>query len=233
MKPDNQSYWQGDDHQSDNTTAQTPEVAPAPVQPQAPSPQAEAQPETPPAPAAPDAAPDPDQPAASNFAGQGLTTPPEPAPQPTETIHWEASEYIHHDKSPLWLVGFIVVVVLALGVTIWLQNWTFAALIVAMAAAMGMYAYRKPHQIRYSLNSTNLTIDEKAYHLNEFRAFGVVPDGGLYTIRLIPLKRFLPSVTIYFAQDDGEKIVDTLGHSLPMEQMQPDAIDKLMRKIRF
>jgi hypothetical protein len=43
----------------------------------------------------------------------------------------------------------------------------------------------------------------------------------------------MPAVSMYFAEEDGEKIVDILGARLPMEELHLDAIDRLMRRLRF
>jgi hypothetical protein len=50
---------------------------------------------------------------------------------------------------------------------------------------------------------------------------------------LIPHKRFMPSVNVYFPAESGEEIVDVFGESLPMEHVEPDIIDKLSRKLRI
>jgi hypothetical protein len=49
----------------------------------------------------------------------------------------------------------------------------------------------------------------------------------------MPLKRFMPILTIYFEQKDESKIVAVLGQFLPVESHQLDAVDRLMHKLRF
>ncbi len=148
-------------------------------------------------------------------------------------VSWEASEYIHRSKDALWTLGFIAVSLLSLGGAIWLQAWTFVALIVVMAIAMGVFAFRPPHVAKYNLSHQGLEINGKLYAFSEFRAFGVRPEEAFFIVLLIPVKRFMPAITVYFAEDDGEKIVDIFGAHLPMEEMQPDPIDSLMRHIHF
>lgn len=150
-----------------------------------------------------------------------------------EPVQWEASEYIHHHKGAGWFGALVTVAVVAAGVAIWLQAWTFAALIVVMAVAVVVYAVRTPRAIQYGLDVKGIQIDERHYTFSEFRAFGVVPDGGLFSVVLIPTKRFMPSITIYFAESDGERIVDILGSQLPMENLQHDFIERFTRRIHF
>src|SRR5689334_8693141 len=113
-------------------------------------------------------------------------------------ITWEASEYVHHDKGAAWLVILALVAIAGVGVTVWLKQWMFAFLIAIMAVAFGYYAVRKPQTLQYSLDDEGLTINKKAYPMTDFRAFGVIEDGALFTIRLIPIKRLAPAILIYF-----------------------------------
>lgn len=159
---------------------------------------------------------------------------PAPAPVPSHVnLTWEASEYIHHAKSPLWFVGYIAVMLVLLAVAFLTQAWTFMILVVVMAVAIGVFATRPPRTLHYSLTDSGVQIETSGYHYSDFRAFGIINDGALYSIMLIPVKRFMPAVNIYFAEEDGEKIVDILGARLPMEELHLDAIDQLMRRLRF
>lgn len=152
----------------------------------------------------------------------------------TPLLDWEASEYVHHTKGPLWYIGFAVLMLALLAVAFFMtQSWTFMALVVVMTIAMGVFAARPPRKLHYVLMPTSVQIENVNYKFSDFRAFGIVHDGKLYSIALIPTKRFMPAVNIYFSESDGEKIVDILGSRLPMQQMQLDVIDRLMRRLRF
>lgn len=172
----------------------------------------------------------PDQGAANDFVPPD-SSPTEPEMQP---ISWEASEYIHHQKDVLWFFGLIVIAALLVALSVFLvRSWTFTALVVVMAIAVVVFALRPPRTLRYTISSQGLKIDEKIYSYHDFKAFGVLEEGPLYSIVLLPVKRFMPSVNIYFPQEYGEEIVDHLGNVLPMEDLQLDMIDTLVRKLRF
>jgi hypothetical protein len=155
------------------------------------------------------------------------------APPVAESIAWEASEYVHRSKDVVWIIVFILVSLGFLGVALWFRAWTFAALVVVMAVAMGFFAFRQPRVLKYSLTPQGLKIGEKHYDYQEFKAFGVKTEDAFYSVMLLPVKRFMPAITIYFAEADGEKIVDILGQYLPMENLKPDFIDNLMRRLHF
>lgn len=153
---------------------------------------------------------------------------------PDQPLTWQASEFVHHEKGGLWFVGLALVAAVLLAVDVFLiQSWTFGVLIVVMTAAMMIVAGRPPKQVNYSLSAQGLLIDEKSFSFHDFRAFGVVPEGAFYSIRLVPNKRFMPMVSVYFPTEQGEQIVDIFGSVLPMQHIGRDPIDKFVEKIRF
>ena len=151
-----------------------------------------------------------------------------------EPVRWQATEYIHHDKSVGWFSVFSLVVIVFILIAIFLiKSVTFAILVPVMAAALVVYSYRPPRVIDYTLSRQGLHINDRLYSFSEFKSFGVIRDDGEYSIMLIPTKRFRPGVTVYFPEEAGEAIVDMLGARLPMQELKLDIIDKLTRKLRM
>lgn len=154
-----------------------------------------------------------------------------PVPGP---ISWQASEFIHHEKDGTWFVALMgVALVLLLVDFFFVKSWTFGALIIVMAIAAIVVGKRPPRTLTYILSLQGVKIDEKLFSFHDFRAFGVVQEEAFYSVRLVPNKRFMPMVSIYFPPEHGEQIVDMLGSMLPMETIELDMIDKLTEKIRF
>lgn len=159
---------------------------------------------------------------------------PQPETPVSEPVRWQATEYIHHDKSIGWFLVFgLVVVVFILLAMFVIKSITFAILVPVMAAALVVYSYRPPRVIDYTLSRQGLHINDRLYPFGDFKSFGVIHDDGEYSIMLIPVKRFRPGVTVYFPEEAGEAIVDMLGVRLPMQELKLDVIDKLTRKLRM
>jgi hypothetical protein len=150
-------------------------------------------------------------------------------------ITWTAQEYIHLDRSPLWFIIFVVVVLGLIAVSIFvLQSWSFALLIVVMAFALLVYIRRPPRTLTNALSpQQGLYVGEKLYTFEEFKAFGLIQDAENNSIMLIPRKRFAPGVSVYFPTEAGERIVDILGQRLPMENLKLDIVDVIVRKLRL
>lgn len=211
MQPDSgQNYWQPEE---DDTQSLPSTPGPAP------------QPTTPAPPANPELDPIEEQSVESQL---------ETAHENFNPVNWDASEYIDHQRDGLWFVVFITVTVVLLAAAIFLfSNYTFALLIVVMAVAIGIYTRRPPRVVHYSLTGKGLFTGEQFHPFSEFRAFGILKDGPLFSVMLLPTKRFSPATNVYFSENQGEEIVDILGSFLPMEELHLDWVDNLLRRLRL
>lgn len=154
---------------------------------------------------------------------------------PSDSIQWQASEFVDHQKNPIWFLLFgLGTVVFSIGIYFITGGSILSTVVVAVAGlTFAMYAGQKPRTLTYALLPNTLKIGDKQYSYDDFKTFSVMQEGALNSIILQPLKRFLPPLTLYFANDDGEKIFDILASRVPHEERKADAIDSLMRRIRF
>lgn len=155
-------------------------------------------------------------------------------PASAPIIEWQASEYVTREKTTMWYIGLALVALALLAAAIFLiQDWTFAILIVVMAVAIIIFAHRPARDMNYRLSHEGLSVNDKFFSFHDYRAFGVVKEGGLYSITVIPHKRFSPGLNVYFPPEYGEKIVDVFGSVMPMEDLKQDFVDRLSEKLHF
>ena len=150
-----------------------------------------------------------------------------------QPVVWQDIEYIQHDKTPLWYIGFLLVVVVLIAAAVLLQAWTFIPLIIVMAVALMIYTHRPARLLSYTWSSKGLTINDQLHPTGEFRSFGVTRDETHNALVFIPVKRFRPGLTVYFPSEIGEELVDAVGAYLPIQDVHPDAFDKIIRKLRI
>jgi hypothetical protein len=159
---------------------------------------------------------------------------PENSEQEEQPVYWQATEYIQREKNGLWFILFVLITLGLMAIAIFLiQSWTFAVLIPVMATALLTYTHRPPRLLNYTLSRKGLHVNDHLYSFAEFKAFGVIRDGGEYSIMLLPIKRFRPGVSVYFPEEVGEALVDMLGARLPMRELHLDVVDKIIRKLRI
>lgn len=153
-------------------------------------------------------------------------------------LSWQASEYIHHEKQGMWFAALVGGAFILLVAAFFLLGsswtfWSFAILVVVMTLTLSIYAVRLPRIMSYTLTDEGIVVNDRQFRYDDFRYFGIIEDGPLYSAQLVSTKRFVPAVNLYFPGESGEQVVDLLGAHLPMHHVEPDFIDKLMRRLRF
>jgi hypothetical protein len=158
-----------------------------------------------------------------------------PAPQPSgKAITWTASEFIAHHKTPAWFLKLAGITAVAAAIVYLLtRDYITAGMIVIVAAAFGAIAARPPRVLNYKVDNRGFTIGPKFYGYFDFKSFSVIDEGPINSIFFLPLKRFMPGISIYYAPEDEQRIITLLAEHLPQEFRQHDAIDRLMHTIRF
>ena len=152
----------------------------------------------------------------------------------SEPIRWQATEYIHRERDSVWFIVFLVITIALIGVAVFIiKSFTFAVLVPVMAAALFMYTRRPPRLLDYTLSRHGLYINDQLFAFGEFKAFALLQGFDQHSIMLIPTKRFKPAITINFPQEAGEAIIDTLAPRLPMREVEPDLVDRIIRRLHL
>ncbi len=160
--------------------------------------------------------------------------PAQPPAPPNAQVSWTASEFIAHDKTASWY-GLLVLGGIIIAALIYLLThvWSSAIMVLVIMIVFGVVAARKPRVLTYGLDNSGIHIGNKLYPYGDFKSFAVMDEGGISGIWLMPLKRFMAPITVYYPPSDEDKILDVLVSYLPLEQRDHDMVDKFMRKVRF
>lgn len=149
-------------------------------------------------------------------------------------IEWTASEYIEHSRGSGWYAVLILATAALTAAVYFLTKDIFAGVItVLVGIVVGVFSLNKPKEITYRLSADGFTAGEKQYKFSQFKSFAVVREGDLYSLNLVPIKKFMPVISAYFAAKDEEKIVNLLGQYLAYEERGLDNIERLTRRLRF
>lgn len=154
---------------------------------------------------------------------------------PAEEVEWQAQEYITTDKNPLWYAGLAIFVIAAVALD-WFVLKTFftvSLLAIVIAVVLVVMHVRPARMIHYKLDAEGLHVDGQLYPISDYKSFGVLHDGKENSVHLIPVKRFKPSLQVYFPVESGEAIVDSLGARLPMEELHLDFVDRIVHLFRL
>ena len=147
-------------------------------------------------------------------------------------FQWTAFNGSHRHKSPGWyfLLTLVTAIIAGIAYLLTSDKITTAAILVC-GIALGIYASKRPSQVKYTLDSGGFKINDRYFSLSAFRSFSIVTEGGQQSAVLTPLKRFMPYVYIYFAPDMESPVIETLGNILPRQSLNLDLLDRFMKFI--
>lgn len=149
-------------------------------------------------------------------------------------IIWSASEFVSHQKNKRWYVLLAVSIIVVSGILYLVTREVFSIVVViVLGTALGVFGAVKPKTLDYSVGDEGMQIGPKQFPYTAFHSFAVIDDAAIAYIQLLPQKRFMAPISIYFAPDDEKKIVDYLGKHLPLEHKKRDFTDRLASRIHF
>jgi hypothetical protein len=172
----------------------------------------------------------------NSFQDTAQTAQPNPvaSTSPAESISWNASEFLHHEKSGSWYVYVsLTALVLAVGIYFATREIFSVVIIILVATIFGAFGAMKPKVLEYSIGPKGIQVATKHFNFEDFRSFAVIEEGALPSVQLLPQKRLAIAITMYFEPKDADKIVKILGEYLPLEHQDNDFIDKFASKIHF
>jgi len=175
------------------------------------------------------------RPEAQPVASQPLQSDPASTGQgAADDISWTAAEFVAHEKGAGWYALLIVIGLAIASVAYFLIKDLISTITIILAMIMlGVYAARKPKQQEYALNHQVIQVGMRTYSFHDYKNFSVAEEGDTASVVFMPLKRFMPPLTIYVAPGVEDQVVDFLANILPFEPHRADAIDSLLRRIHF
>jgi hypothetical protein len=152
----------------------------------------------------------------------------------SENISWTAKEFIEHDRNAGWYLMLILgsAVLAALIYLITKDFFAVGATLVAGFIA-AVHAGNKPKEQNYELSNRNIKVGERTYSYSMFKAFSIAHEGAHTSIVLEPIKRFMPPMTLYFPPENENKITETIGSHLPLQEHQTTAVECLSRRFKL
>ncbi len=161
---------------------------------------------------------------------------PGPASEPVSTraVEWTASEFVAHEKGPVWYVVLVVLSILVTaGIYFATHDILSTVVVIIMAGILAVASSHKPRVIKYRLDASGLSAGKKFYPYRDYKSFIMPDDGPFVSVMLIPLKRISLPVGAFLAPDSQQKALETLSEHVPLERRDPGLFDTIMRELRF
>jgi hypothetical protein len=155
--------------------------------------------------------------------------------QPPNTgISWTASEFMDHQKGGSWYVLCLGAIVVIAGLLYGVTRDIFSSLsAIVLGVLLAVVASRKPRTMEYRVDEFGVSVGARAYSYDEFASFSIIREGSIESFMLLPAKRWMTPITMFFAPSDGDQIFGILSQYLPFEDRDRDGVDKFLHKIRL
>jgi len=154
--------------------------------------------------------------------------------QDDETFSWDPPTNAGHEKTAKWYILLAVgAIVLAVAIYAISRDVIATAVVGIVAVAVGVFASLKPRAVSYSVGPDGIAVGEKHFSYSAFKSFSVMQEAAEPYIQLMPQKRFMVPVTLYFSAADADKIANLIGEFLPYEHKEIDFIDRLSSRLHF
>ncbi|MDQ3064764.1 MAG: hypothetical protein M3Q36_00645 [bacterium] len=155
-------------------------------------------------------------------------------PQDNMRAEWTASEFIASPKNSGWF-GILAAASLGLTAIVFLVTRDLISTVVTpiLGVLLGVFAARQPRTLQYRIDNHGIYAGERFYSYGSFKSFSIAHDQAMGYISLMPLKRFMPPLSIHYEPKDEDQIASALADYLPYEEHKTDLVDSLTRKFRF
>ncbi|GAC1390416.1 MAG: hypothetical protein NVSMB46_00010 [Candidatus Saccharimonadales bacterium] len=152
----------------------------------------------------------------------------------TDQVRWTASEFIVHKKNKSWY-SLLAIFIAAIAAIVYFvtRDITPAGLIIIMGVIFGFFAAQRPRVLQYTIDNEGITIGDRHFLYNDFKFYSITKLGAIQSIVLSPLKRFMPSINLYYEPKDEDNILSVIGEYLPYEEFKGDKVETLMHRLRF
>jgi len=152
----------------------------------------------------------------------------------TVLIAWKAKEYPEYTRSVVYYAVLAILVLAAVGYSIYSGDWYGAVIVVILVGFMLWYQKQSPVEKTYRFSQLGLYIDKKFYPYNEMFSYWFFLHKDSSALNIIFQKKYLPQLTILLGDMDPLKIRETLGKYIPEEGNRTENIaDTLMRWLRL
>lgn len=150
-----------------------------------------------------------------------------------DLVSWEASEYIHYEKGPSWYIGLLIIGLIGAWLTYVYIDTITAVVVALITLAVYFNSQKTPRVLRYTLSDQGLSVGEKHFDFLDFISFSIVEERGITSVSLLPIKRYLPPLSLYFAPEDQDQILNKLSQFIPFEQRSLSIADRIIERLKL
>lgn len=92
----------------------------------------------------------------------------------TPLLSWTFPEFIRHDRSRGWYIGFFAFFAVCVTIALIIANYSFVGVLVMIALVLIIRLRRAPQHIPFTIHETGVTVADRTYPWSDFKQFWIL-----------------------------------------------------------
>lgn len=150
-----------------------------------------------------------------------------------EIFSWIAPNFTREHKDPKWFITAAVIILAAIGYSVWQQDWFVIGIIVIVSAVMFWYVFSvHPRDVSYKITPMGIYVDDRLYPFSEIHSFWMIYNNNVKTIYFALIKKYLPTVVVSLENVDPLLVKGFLLKKIPEQERRGESlVDKFTRVV--
>ncbi len=125
---------------------------------------------------------------------------------------WEVPEYDRYERPKIWYIMAMIILLLGLIFTFWVQNYLFAIIIVLISLIVMINNWREPENINFAIYDEGISLGKRFIDYNELKNFAIIykPRQNIKKLYFEFESALRPSLSIYLGDISPLKIREYL-----------------------
>ena len=148
-------------------------------------------------------------------------------------ISWVAPEYMRYERGIVWKVGAVLSLIVAVGLGIFLDAWTFSVAITAFAVAYYViHLTEEPKDQEVVLSKIGVKVGNRKYPFSQIKAFWIIYEPPFTKMLFIRLNEgLLRDIEIQMSGIEPSEIREFLIEKIPELEGQKEPLGDILLKI--
>lgn len=153
----------------------------------------------------------------------------------TETIEWEAPEFLRRPKTVSWYWLSAIAAIIILVFAWWQKNIFFGFFIIIAEALVVYFGRQEPRRLKFSVGEQGVMIaNEKYLSYDKLASFWMRPKNEEFQELILKNKsHFLPYLKILTDTESSGRIKKILQNHLPEEEYEDNLLDTISELAGF
>lgn len=146
-------------------------------------------------------------------------------------LQWQALEFEHHEKGLGWYFTFAIIAAMIIAYYFYTRDYFGALFWIFIAAAIFLYARRRPQEVAITLSGKGITVGEEFFPYTQIKSFWIVDKHYVRAVH-IETTAYLNKVIVILIRDeiDPENVRRYLAKYIPQGTHDQETVTEIVAR---